>query len=199
MGASICQQPCAINDQELIKEQLELQPKSFDSKRDRIQIQGQPIANQLQIKIQNASKLCYIHPDEPPSQEYSSMDAPEATTPCLPCRDQFNLKGEQQYIQLFNTEIIQSIKLQSQLVSSQNEDILQQFQQQQSNSSYPRFCNDEKGNKFLSMQIIDDNLDDYINYDWKNSKFQLISINDQNLLKKASSTRPKTKSQKKQF
>ncbi|CAD8181642.1 unnamed protein product [Paramecium octaurelia] len=161
MGASICQQTCAINDRELVKEQLELQPKSLDSRRECSQVQDQPITDQLRINIQNSSHISYNLADQQQNQSKESSvsnDNPEAMTPWLPC-GQNNFNGEQ-YIQLLNTEIVQSIKLQSQLVSSQNGDILPilEFKQQQSNSSYPRFCNDEKGNKLLNMQIIDDNV-----------------------------------------
>ncbi|CAD8097935.1 unnamed protein product [Paramecium sonneborni] len=191
MGASICQQFGAINDHEMVKEQQDLQPQNFDYK-----------TNQIQIKIQKAAKICLILPDDPASLSKdlsSNEDRPEAQTPYLPYSDQYNSKGELQYIQLLGKDFTESVKIQSQLVSSQNEDILQQFQQKQSKQSDPRFCNGENRHQILNLQIVEDNLDDYINYDWKKSKFQLISINDQNLFKKTNITKPTKKQIRKQL
>ncbi|CAK89156.1 unnamed protein product (macronuclear) [Paramecium tetraurelia] len=219
MGASICQQTCAINDRELVKEQVELQPKSLDSKRECSQIQDQPITDHLRINIQNSSQISYNLADQQQNQskEYSnSNDIPEAMTPWLPWQnllfynkwaEQFQRRIVYSIVKHRNCLVYQIIIIISELskcryianVKFSQFTFRLEFKQQQSNSSYPRFCNDDKGNKLLNMQIIEDNLDDYINYDWKNSKFQLISINDQNLLKKASSTKPKTKLQKRQF
>ncbi|CAD8094379.1 unnamed protein product [Paramecium sonneborni] len=200
MGVSICQQSCSINNHGVTKQQLELLPLNLDSKCNKCQIQL--VANQLKIKIQEATKICCILPDDPvsSSREQSSIyDRPEAQTPYLPYSNQESKQQSNQYIQLFGKDFTQSIKIQSQLVSSNNEDILQQFQQQQSGQSYPRFCNEENKQQIYSLQVVEDNLDDYLHFDWKNSKFQLISINEQNLLTKSNPTIPTKKQIRKQL
>ncbi|CAK86084.1 unnamed protein product (macronuclear) [Paramecium tetraurelia] len=72
-----------------------------------------------------------------------------------------------------------------------------EFQEQQ--SQYSKVCNDDNKQNLLKINVVEDNLDDYIFFDWKNTNFQLTSINEQNLLKKASSIRPTSKQVKKNY
>ncbi|CAD8151377.1 unnamed protein product [Paramecium octaurelia] len=205
MGATVCKQRQDNYGQEVIQDQNDVQinnitfAKEQSSKLDRSSLKHPSLKKKIITQI--LEKL----PDDPInlSNNQSSIfqeEKQEPTTPALPTYDVVNQNGEKQHfqnIQLIMKEVVQSIKMNStqKLVSSQQEEVLQQFKEQ--TSQYSRSCKVDNRQKLLNMNLVEDNFDDYIYYDWKNSNLQLISVNDQNLLKKLSSAKPMSKQAKK--
>ncbi|CAK72929.1 unnamed protein product (macronuclear) [Paramecium tetraurelia] len=87
------------------------------------------------------------------------------------------------------------LNIETSLLSTRRSALILEFKEQ--TSQYSKSCKVDKRQKLLNMILVEDNFDDYIYYDWKNSNLQLISVNDQNLLKKLSSAKPMSKQVKK--
>ncbi|CAD8172914.1 unnamed protein product [Paramecium octaurelia] len=205
MGVAVCKQENQSYGEEVIQENVQPNPMAcangLSSNLDGSNLTHPSLKKKIIAQV--TGKL----PDDPInlSNNQSSIlleEKQEPTTPALPTYDIIQQNGDIpnfQNIQLFTKEVFQSVKLNSsqKLVSSQPEKILQQFQEQQ--SQYSKACNDDKRQSLLKINVVEDNLDDYIFFDWKNTNFQLTSINEQNLLKKASSTKPTSKQVKKNY
>ncbi|CAD8061403.1 unnamed protein product [Paramecium primaurelia] len=204
MGATVCKQRLENYGQEVIQDSNDVQinnitfAKEQSSKLERSNLKHPSLKKKIITQI--TEKL----PDDPInlSNNQSSIlqeERQEPTTPALPAYDILNQNGETQHFQNIQLlkEVVQSVKMNStqKLVTSQQEEVLQQFKEQ--TSQYSKSCKVDKRQKLLNMNLVEDNFDDYIYYDWKNTNFQLISINDQNLLKKVSSAKPMSKQVKK--
>ncbi|CAD8184847.1 unnamed protein product [Paramecium pentaurelia] len=204
MGATVCKQRLENYGQEVIQDSNDVQinnitfAKEQSSKLERSNLKHPSLKKKIITQI--TEKL----PDDPInlSNNQSSIfleERQEPTTPALPAYDIVNQNGETQHFQNIQLlkEVVQSVKMNStqKLVTSQQEEVLQQFKEQ--TSQYSKSCKVDKRQKLLNMNLVEDNFDDYIYYDWKNTNFQLISINDQNLLKKVSSAKPMSKQVKK--
>ncbi|CAD8162244.1 unnamed protein product [Paramecium pentaurelia] len=207
MGAAVCKQQNQTYGEEIIQNQNDVQVNNMTfAKEQSSKLDGSNLKHpSLQKKIitQVTEKL----PDDPInlSNNQSSIlyeERQEPTTPALPTHDVIQQNVQQQHFQkiyLLNKEEAQSVKMNStqKLVSSQQEEILQQFKEQ--TSQYSKSCKDDNRQKLLNINLVEDNLDDYIYFDWKNSNFQLTNINEQNLLKKVSSAKVTSKQVKKNY
>ncbi|CAD8066979.1 unnamed protein product [Paramecium primaurelia] len=207
MGAAVCKQGNQTYGEEIIQNQNDVQVNNMTfAKEQSSKLDGSNLKHpSLQKKIitQVTEKL----PDDPInlSNNQSSIlyeERQEPTTPALPTHDVIQQNVQQQHFQkiyLLNKEEAQSVKMNStqKLVSSQQEEILQQFKEQ--TSQYSKSYKDDNRQKLLNINLVEDNLDDYIYFDWKNSNFQLTNINEQNLLKKVSSAKVTSKQVKKNY
>ncbi|CAD8087593.1 unnamed protein product [Paramecium sonneborni] len=206
MGGAVCKQGNQNYGEEVIQDSNDVQLNNITFAKEQSSKLERSNLKHPSLKKKHITQIKVTVPDDPInlSNNLSSVcleDRPEPTTPALPTQDA-NQQGDIQHfqnIQLFGKEVVQSVKMNStqKLVSSQQEEVLQQFREQ--NSQYSKSRKDDKRQKLLNMNLVEDNLDDYIYYDWKNPNFQLISINDQNLLKKVSSAKQMPKQGKKNF
>ncbi|CAD8080791.1 unnamed protein product [Paramecium sonneborni] len=206
MGSAVCIQENQNYGNEVIQNSNDVQLNNITFAKEQSSKLDHSNLKHPSLKKKQITQIKVTVPDDPInlSNNQSSIllsEKQEPTTSVFPNYDT-NQQGEinhYQNIQLFGREVQQSFKLNStqKLVSSLQEEVLQQFKEQ--NSQYSKSQKDDKRQKLLNMNLVEDNLDDYIQYDWKNTKFQLISINDQNLLKKLNSAKTVTKQVKINF